>query len=183
MKFLDYIKGQRKGKDANRIERNSMTDPFLYEAIDGFDSIDDKHIERINSIQNRIRANQKRRTGFSGLRIVAIIAVLAFALGGFLFIDYHKSNLQAQESGSQTIINVYVPETYYIENITTIAKRNTETVKTTKLAITKFQIEKDIDPSISEEEKTAFEAAKQNEIPIEIYLPDESGKRAFDRSR
>ncbi len=172
MKFLEYIKGQRKGKNANRIEKNSMTDPFLYEAIDGFDSIDDNHIERINSIKSRIRAKQTKRISFSRFaRVAAIIAVLAFAFGGYLFIDYHKPNLQAQESSVQTIIDVYIPNNYYIENITSIAQRNTKTVKSTKISISRFKVEESSSHSINEKEIEILEAAKKNEEPIDIYLP------------
>ena len=32
MKLLDYIRGLRKGKEAHRLEKESMKDPFLADA-------------------------------------------------------------------------------------------------------------------------------------------------------
>ena len=34
MKLLDYIRGLRKGKEAHRLEKESMKDPFLADAMD-----------------------------------------------------------------------------------------------------------------------------------------------------
>ena len=34
MKLLDYIRGLRKGKEAHRLEKESMQDPFLADAMD-----------------------------------------------------------------------------------------------------------------------------------------------------
>ena len=36
MKLLDYIRGLRKGKEAHRLEKESMKDPFLADAMDGY---------------------------------------------------------------------------------------------------------------------------------------------------
>ena len=33
MKLLDYIRGLRKGKEAHRLEKESMQDPFLADAM------------------------------------------------------------------------------------------------------------------------------------------------------
>ena len=37
MKLLDYIRGLRKGKEAHRLEKESMKDPFLADAMDGYE--------------------------------------------------------------------------------------------------------------------------------------------------
>lgn len=39
MKLLDYIRGLRKGKEAHRLERESMQDPFLADAMDGYSQL------------------------------------------------------------------------------------------------------------------------------------------------
>lgn len=33
----EYLHGNRKGKAANRMEREALSDPFLFEALDGVD--------------------------------------------------------------------------------------------------------------------------------------------------
>lgn len=178
MKFLDYIKGQRKGNDAHRIEKNSMTDPFLYDAIDGFDSIEDNHIERINSIQNRIRA----KSASSGRQrhiwqSVAASAIIIIAAGAYFLSDYHKSDLHAQEAQANIIIDLYVPQTYYVENIVPIAKENAAiSKKAYKPQISKFKPNVKMNSTISEDEKNSLLEKKQDtaEIIIEIYAPNGS---------
>ena len=119
MNFLDYIKGQRKGVDAHRIEKDSMKDPFMYEAIEGFDSIDDDHLASINNIHERLNAKTKTIKKHHPIwQSVAAAAVVIFAIAGYMIIGYHESNdLQAQDKGMSSIINIYVPEEYYVENI------------------------------------------------------------------
>ena len=42
MKLLDYIRGLRKGKEAHRLEKESMKDPFLADAMDGYHQVEGK---------------------------------------------------------------------------------------------------------------------------------------------
>ena len=99
MNLLDYIKGNRKGVDAHRIEKDSMRDPFMYEAIEGFDSVDDDHIERINSIHKRLgrktQATNKKKYHYHLLQISAAsaAAVLIFAVGGYFYKSSYQTNL------------------------------------------------------------------------------------------
>lgn len=41
MKLLDYIRGLRKGKEAHRLEKESMKDPFLADAMDGYGQVEE----------------------------------------------------------------------------------------------------------------------------------------------
>ncbi|MDU1889109.1 MAG: hypothetical protein E6767_00345 [Dysgonomonas sp.] len=175
MKFLDYIKGQRRGRDAHRIEKDSMADPFLYEAIDGFDSIDDDHIKRIDEIRERlsIRTNttKKRRPL---LQAVAAAAVLVLALGGYLMIEWQKADLYARDN-TPVIIDVYIPESFYVENIAVIAQHNTEQVKASNVNITKFSIKEHANPSVSEDEIASLSdgMTEDERIMMDIYLPED----------
>ncbi|WP_029903849.1 hypothetical protein [Prevotella sp. 10(H)] len=183
MKFLDYIRGQRKGKDAHRIEKDSMKDPFLYEAIEGFDSIDDNHIERINTIQNRLRAKTKTKKNRSQLwQSAAAAIVIVFGIGGYFLTDYHKSGLYAQQAPDNSIIEIYVPEAYYTENIAVIAQKNSDLAKAYnayKPNISRFKIEREDNASISKEEQELLSEGvnRQNEEPIEIYVPEDFSER------
>ena len=47
MKLLDYIRGLRKGKEAHRLERESMQDPFLADAMDGYSQVEGHHEQRM----------------------------------------------------------------------------------------------------------------------------------------
>lgn len=177
MKFLDYIKGQRKGKEAHRIEKKSMRDPFLYEAIEGFDSIDDDHFQRITDLQKRINA---KHTSFRRhiWQSVAASIIIIFGIGGYLFVDYQRSALYAQEP-QNAIIDVYVPEVFYVENIVPIAQKNAEIAKTFKPQIARFKIDESIELSLSkedEEELKAKEKVNNTQSVIDVYIPDNYNK-------
>ena len=175
MKFLDYIKGQRRGIDAHRIEKDSMKDPFLHEAIEGFDNVDDDHIKSINKIQSRLNFKSKPKPSYQHIwQIAAASIVIIFGLAGYLLTDYHKSNLHAQEFCDNSIIDIYIPEACYIENIAIIAQHNSEVAKTYKPNISQFKIEDEIKVSVSKDELDilAEESTKaEDETLIEIYVP------------
>lgn len=138
MNLQDYIKGNRKGADAHRIEKDSMKDPFMYDAIDGFDSVDDNHIERINSIHRRLgikaQVEKKKKYHYHLWQITAACAaaVLILAVGGYFYRSNYQTNLYSEnisELNSEDFVKVYVPEEYYAENVVVIARHNVEAVK------------------------------------------------------
>lgn len=59
MDLKDYIKGQRQGKEANQLERKAMDDPFLQDAIDGYDSVEGDHISMIEDLEKRLSTSKK----------------------------------------------------------------------------------------------------------------------------
>ncbi|GHU89343.1 hypothetical protein FACS1894155_06110 [Bacteroidia bacterium] len=88
MKLLDYIKGGRKGKDAYRIERQAMEDPFLEEALDGFDSIDGDHAKRIEALQKRISKKLQPKTYHLRTWSIAAGILICISIGGYFFVQY-----------------------------------------------------------------------------------------------
>jgi len=53
MQLKDYIQGNRRGKEANRLEREAMSDPFLQAALDGFDSVAGDHAKIIEDLEKK----------------------------------------------------------------------------------------------------------------------------------
>ncbi|MDR2138502.1 MAG: hypothetical protein LBP50_03000 [Tannerella sp.] len=83
--LLNYIRGQRKGREAHRIEREAMRDPFLAEALEGFEAVDGLHAERIMSIRKRL-SSQMRRTYLRTGRLAAAAGLLLCLLAGSYFL-------------------------------------------------------------------------------------------------
>lgn len=54
MKLLEYIKGNRRGREAQRIEQEAMRDPLLGDAIEGFDKVSGDHDEALERLSRRI---------------------------------------------------------------------------------------------------------------------------------
>lgn len=52
--LLQYIQGSRKGKEAHRLEKEAMRDPFLSDALDGYQTVEGNHVESIEAMRRRI---------------------------------------------------------------------------------------------------------------------------------
>lgn len=185
MKFLDYIKGKRKGKDAQQIEKESMRDPFLFDAIEGFDSVEGNHIANIERLRTRIR--NKPKGGSDTVRrhplwqAAAACGIVIFAVGGYLFINHQQSMLHAQESANSSIIDIYVPEVFYEENTGIIEEKNVVLANNYKPAIEAFKAGDNMSTVMTEEELEILandRMAIQNQEVIDIYIPEEYYKEA-----
>lgn len=167
----DYIEGKRDGKNAHNLEKESMTDPFLNEAIDGFDTVDDNHIERLKIIQDQI-SNKKRQSTYANSnnwsKIAAAAAALLIIVGGKKYIldKYDADNVQTSNV-AQAPLDLYVPEIFYEENIAIIATKNTEFTKGLRIT---FHNSKNAEST--EEIETPTTKINSTKIePIEIYTP------------
>lgn len=112
MKLLDYIRGARKGKEAHRIEYDAMSDPFLADAIEGFDSVKGDHADRIAQLQARVTnrvAKHKKRSGAWRIAVAAI-AFIAVISGYFTLMNHESSMVVA--SCDNCYIEIYAPEDY-----------------------------------------------------------------------
>lgn len=101
MKLLDYIRGLRKGKEANRLEKESMKDPFLADAMDGYQQVEGDHEREIEKLRRRILAHSTKKRTYAIAWSVAACLVIGFGISTyFLFL---KKNITddvfiAQES-------------------------------------------------------------------------------------
>ena len=113
MKLLDYIKGDRKGKEAHRIELEAMSDPFLADALEGLDTIDGDHERTMERLRERISVRStpnRRRRAIVWSTAAAVLVCLT--LGGLLIMNRPdedratvaalKANVES-DSASQTL--------------------------------------------------------------------------------
>ena len=109
MSLKRYIQGYRKGKEAHRIERDALKDPFLYEALEGFDSVQEDHAKRIEELQRSITKAALPRSR-SWLRWSAAASILLLAsLGGYLFLtntERDTKSLISQNTENKTTIDL-----------------------------------------------------------------------------
>jgi hypothetical protein len=92
MNFKDYIKGQRQGKDANRFEQEAQNDPFLMEAIDGFDEHpSEMHLSVIEELEeNVLRHSSVKKTSSRRIWYIGVAASLALLVGISFFFQPQK---------------------------------------------------------------------------------------------
>ncbi|MGJ7025976.1 carboxypeptidase-like regulatory domain-containing protein [Petrimonas sulfuriphila] len=80
MNLKDYIHGKRYGKEANRLEREAMNDPFLQDTIDGYDSVPGNHVEAIEKLEKRFAPQPKHIDKRVWLWAAAAVLVLLIGL-------------------------------------------------------------------------------------------------------
>jgi hypothetical protein len=80
MKIIDYIQGKRRGKEANMLEREAMNDPFLQDAIDGFDAVQGDHVQAIHDLEDRLDQKASKRKRLISYRLWAFGAAASVAL-------------------------------------------------------------------------------------------------------
>ena len=88
MRLSDYIQGLRKGKEAHRLEKESMKDPFLADAIDGYNQVEGNHEQRIEQLRIQISTRSpKKRNTYAIIWSVAACLVIGFGISSyFLFL-------------------------------------------------------------------------------------------------
>ncbi|HRZ98752.1 MAG TPA: carboxypeptidase-like regulatory domain-containing protein [Paludibacter sp.] len=102
MNLKNYIQGKRHGKEANKLERDAMNDPFLQDAIDGFDSVQGDHLPVIEELESKFHKFKETKTlNFKRIWIFGIAASLLFIIGiGTILRMY---NLPVNELAQQVI--------------------------------------------------------------------------------
>lgn len=60
MKLWRYIQGDRKGKEAHRIEKEAMKDPFLADALEGYEDVHSNQQREVAKLQRDVARLQKR---------------------------------------------------------------------------------------------------------------------------
>lgn len=78
----NYLRGDRRGKTANRLEREALSDPFLHEALEGYDAVPGNDAGDLDHLERMIdRKVYKRRKMWWGYIAAALLLV-----GVFLFL-------------------------------------------------------------------------------------------------
>lgn len=111
MELKDYI-SNREGEEANQLERRSMNDPFLREAIDGFDSVEGNHLSVIRKLEEQIGGKKEKKPIKSRpwIWIVVLIAAL-LAASPFLWKTIRQTieNAGQKHSNQNLSINENIP--------------------------------------------------------------------------
>ncbi len=125
MDFKEYIQGKRRGKAANELEREALNDPFLQDAIDGFDSVSGSHLPVIEQLEKQITGKQKHRNFWW----IGIAASVVLIIGiGILISPEKETNLAADKAIRQIEKTAKTIEKNSTKN--SIANANSDSVKT-----------------------------------------------------
>ncbi len=124
MKLLDYIQGLRKGKEAHLLERESMQDPFLADAMDGYSQVEGNHEQRIEKLRMQVStySTKKKNTRAITWSIAACLAIGFGISSYFLFLKKSMTDevFIAKESVSSKLAEHTVPPTPAISATPTV---------------------------------------------------------------
>lgn len=110
MKLLDYIRGLRKGKEAHRLEKESMQDPFLADAMDGYNQVEGNHEQRIEKLRMQVSAHSaKKKNTYAITWSIAACLVIGFGISSyFLFL---KKSMTDEVFIAEESVPAKLPET------------------------------------------------------------------------
>lgn len=165
MKLWRYIQGNRKGIEAHRIEKEAMRDPFLADALEGYEKTPGNHQRRAARLQKEITRRQQRITSKSANRktdhlkvrsMVACLLIIAGAGVWFLNVPAVKDTPPAdrpEEKVLPVVPQVQAPEDKVIPEKPPVAKK---------------EVKKTVEPV--REKSVAVEEA----VPVAPVIPQET---------
>ena len=121
MNLWGYIQGIRKGKEANRIEKEAMRDPFLADALAGYEQVKGDHSQQIKNIQKSLPHQTLQNIySFQVLSVAAclvmLISIVAFfyvyrqnAIKPYLVTEFFESDLSAESTSESELIQTPKP--------------------------------------------------------------------------
>lgn len=97
MKLLDYIRGARKGKEAHRLEKEAMRDPFLADALEGYSRVGNGADEQIEELRRRIRAHAVRKRNHAVVWSIAASLLIGVCIGSYFLFQEKPLSVYEEE--------------------------------------------------------------------------------------
>jgi hypothetical protein len=168
MKLIDYIQGKRRGQEANKLEREAMNDPFLQDAIDGFDAVRDDHVQAIHDLEDRLdqKASKRKRLISYRVWVFGAAASVALMLGiGSLF---HFSMKQPENTAVVASKPIVLPIIDTIEHLNEPTKQllAQHQQKRVQKSVSKYNVQL-VSPEQIDDTKTV-ELLEENKNPIGV---------------
>lgn len=114
MKLLDYIRGARKGKEAHRLEKEAMRDPFLADALEGYSRIGNGADEQIEELRRRIRVRAVRKRNHAVAWSIAASLLIGVCIGSYFLFQEKPLSDEARMAMEQAVhpkpLSVYEEE-------------------------------------------------------------------------
>jgi hypothetical protein len=105
MSLLQYIQGVRKGKEAHRLEREAMHDPFLADALEGYDKVKGNHASQIKALQRKV-SKKSYSKGNNHLYYWSMAANILILISIGSYILFHQLDLPNEPVLADQIIAI-----------------------------------------------------------------------------
>ena len=105
MNLKQYIRGRRRGKAARDLEKEALNDPFLNDAIDGYDAVPGDHFRRLENLHRKVSRSSLERADFRRLAGLVAGLLILFAVN-FFFYRKEKVEMTAMDTTAGQGISV-----------------------------------------------------------------------------
>lgn len=127
--ITDYLKGKLDARAMHELERNAQDDPFLMDALDGFETIGHDQSANLYELKTRLadRVAKKRDRGTLLWRILPMAACLLLLIGGYWLFEipgqqpsHNVANVKHQNSPIKNQVKLSAPT--QVDKVEHIAK-------------------------------------------------------------
>lgn len=87
-RIWDYLRGNRMGKEVNRLEREALSDPFLYEALQGLEKVEGDHEKYLAGLFMRMQKTGGEKKTFRLFYRLSLAAACLLVAGWALWLLY-----------------------------------------------------------------------------------------------
>lgn len=108
MRLSDYIRGQRKGKEAHRLEKEAMKDPFLADAMDGYQIVEGNHEEKLNKLRKQIRNRTYKKRNYAMAWSIAASLLIGISISGYFL--FQKDTLTEKRYTEDKVTDILFEE-------------------------------------------------------------------------
>lgn len=167
-RIWDYLRGNRMGKEANRLEREALSDPFLYEALEGLEKVEGDHKKSLAGLFMRMQKTGGEKKTFRLFYRLSLVAACLLIAGWALWLLYvpeapvrmARIGSLADSIGQKTETGIVEPEFAEAEQTVKIAEKSFA-----RKRIANDQEEKAGGARIVAEQESE-EAGKKNDEPV-----------------
>ena len=107
----NYIQGKRYGEEAQQLEAEARYDHFLYEAIEGYDSVNDNAESHLKKLRKQITKRTKKSSNLLQVLSIAAGILLIIGLSIFFFLhDIAPSSKKTDLLGKPMDDSIAIPE-------------------------------------------------------------------------
>jgi len=128
MNLLSYIQGKRYGEEAYQLEKEAMRDPFLQDAIDGYDRINDHPSYHLKKLEKYLSKRTRRRSRALQIWGIAVAVLLIIVLSIIFFLGNRDNLLKDTallENHKDEIISNYKDDSLqYVKDSLSNSKQN-----------------------------------------------------------
>jgi len=126
MSIWSYIQGKRYGEEANQLEKEAMRDPFLQDAIDGYDRVNDRPFYHLKKLEKQLSKRTEKRLHSLQAWGIAAAVLLIICLTVFFFSNSKVNFLRETtflKNHTDDVISKYTKDSVYTENNVPVVKQ------------------------------------------------------------